>query len=70
MVAFSEANKIRFYAVLFLVVSHVILLFFLDLERQVKISISSALLFVTALFIALRGRALRRREREAALLKG
>jgi len=69
MAAFSEVNKIRLYAALFLVVSHIILVFFLDIERQLKISISTVLLFATAVFIALRGRALRRKERESALLK-
>ena len=64
----SENNKIRLQALVILVSAHVFIILFLPADREFKITLSSAVLFLTALFIAVRGRLLRRKKQIEELL--
>lgn len=64
MVKLSPVNKMRLYAVLFLAITNLYIYLFLDAERQLKISLTYYLLIVTAVFIAWRGRTIRKRREQ------
>jgi len=58
VVGLSPLNRLRLYAVLFLLASHVLIIFAYEADRQSKISLSSAIFLVTAFFIVWRGRSI------------
>lgn len=66
MVTFSKVNKIRLQAIIVILISHIYIIFFLNVEKEVKINVSSFILFLVVLYIAIRGRALRDSEKKEA----
>ena len=67
MVTLSETNVLRIQALTILIIAHVIILL-LPTDDQFKISLSSATMFMAALFIIFRGKSLRKKKQIEKLL--
>jgi len=68
MVTLSDYNKIRLQAIAILIVAHIYIILILPADREFKISLSYIAMLITALFIILRTRLLRRKKEIKELL--